>query len=402
MERVCPNYEKANIVKLYEEVFLPILGLGGRPLSKEVSRFVEAQRLVVVFLDGLGYNHLLLWSKRIKRLSELLSRGELLRITTTFPSSTATALISATRGLEPIEHGVVGYFCFIKEVGAVCRMLEYSPATSQEWNELEASVPTNSLVGGSTVFEKLRRRGVKTLMACRKWYVGSAFHKLISKGAEPLPFAELADAMVSLAKAISSEEQPLLAALYWEGLDSVGHTYGPSSPEYGAELEAVAWSLRELFANRVSANAREESILVVVSDHGMVDTSPAHKVMLNKITGLMEKLEAPPMGDFRATLLRTKPGQEEAVAKLMSEKLGDRVEAVLAENAVDEGLYGRRKPSPLFLDQLRGVLAVPKDPTVLVYPYTKREADMVCYGHHGGLSPDEIYIPLWIAGLSDL
>jgi hypothetical protein len=64
-----------------------------------------APRIVVLLLDGLGWNQLQKYSEHMPTLSGMTGG----HITTVAPSTTATALTSLVTGLSPGEHGLIGY-----------------------------------------------------------------------------------------------------------------------------------------------------------------------------------------------------------------------------------------------------------------------------------------------------
>ncbi|MBJ7294443.1 MAG: alkaline phosphatase family protein, partial [Ilumatobacteraceae bacterium] len=64
-----------------------------------------AQRVVVLLIDGLGWNQF----QTHQHCMPTLSGFEGSFITTVAPSTTATALTSLTTGLSPGEHGLLGY-----------------------------------------------------------------------------------------------------------------------------------------------------------------------------------------------------------------------------------------------------------------------------------------------------
>jgi len=64
-----------------------------------------AERIVLLLLDGLGWNQF----QSHASLMPTLSQFDGSHITTVAPSTTATALTSLVTGLSPGEHGILGY-----------------------------------------------------------------------------------------------------------------------------------------------------------------------------------------------------------------------------------------------------------------------------------------------------
>ncbi|MFZ1390987.1 MAG: ectonucleotide pyrophosphatase/phosphodiesterase [Dokdonella sp.] len=99
------------------------------------------------------------------------------------------------------------------------------------------------------------------------------------------------------------EKRPTLLTLYLDTVDGVGHRHGPDSDELDAELRIVDATLRRLLDGLVERGLDQSLNIVVVSDHGMVSTSPdrvvylddllpesmAHVVSFGVLTGIVPK-----------------------------------------------------------------------------------------------------------------
>src|SRR5687767_3848190 len=103
----------------------------------------DADRVVLLVIDGLGWNQL---GDR-RPLTPTLSSLDGGAITTVAPSTTATALTSITTGLPPGEHGVVGYRMAVE--GEVLNVLRWStPAGDARRTILPAKVQGHPCFGG--------------------------------------------------------------------------------------------------------------------------------------------------------------------------------------------------------------------------------------------------------------
>src|SRR5690606_2963232 len=105
-----------------------ITGLDGEPTgyapcndlpSAELS---DHRNVVLIVLDGLGYEFLM--RQDHGRFFRQHLRG---RLTTVFPSTTASAVTSFLTGLAPQQHGLTGWHMYFKELGAVLSVLPGVP-----------------------------------------------------------------------------------------------------------------------------------------------------------------------------------------------------------------------------------------------------------------------------------
>jgi hypothetical protein len=85
---------------------------------------------------------------------------------------------------------------------------------------------------------------------------------------------------------------------------------------------------------------------------------------------------------------------DEAIA-LLQKHLEGKAEVYRTEELVTQGFFGREPPSSTFLARVGNVVILPyQGETVWWYEYGK--FDMHFSGHHGGLLPEEMEIPLCV------
>jgi hypothetical protein len=149
---IMPDYENTSIVNLMASI---LQGLGShsnqhsalRVLDKD--RFLRARNIVLLVIDGLGYNYLIN-NARHSSLHKFLHG----RLTTVFPSTTATAITTFMTGLAPQQHGLTGWFTYFKELGSILTVLPVKPRLSDSsLNELNINV--SRLYGHVPVFDIL-------------------------------------------------------------------------------------------------------------------------------------------------------------------------------------------------------------------------------------------------------
>ena len=103
LEPVLPDYQGGCLSNIIPALCAPN---GPRNLPAWMPDCVEgASRVVVLLLDGLGWNQFRSHVSHMPTLSGF-SGGH---VTTIAPSTTATALTSLVTGLSPGEHGLIGY-----------------------------------------------------------------------------------------------------------------------------------------------------------------------------------------------------------------------------------------------------------------------------------------------------
>ena len=99
-----------------------------------------------------------------------------------------------------------------------------------------------------------------------------------------------------------------------------------------------------------------------------------------------------PAGSCRDLFLHALPGRAAALAELLAEELGERAEVRSADELIAAGLFGP-SPSQRLRERL-GDIAVLPALGESVYWHTPGRFVQTLWGQHGGLTPQEMEIPL--------
>ena len=185
----------------------------------------------------------------------------------------------------------------------------------------------------------------------------------------------------------ASAERPSLTYLYDGDLDWTGHRYGVASSQWLQQLaiiDAEAEQLREA----LPASVR----LVVVADHGMVDSPPESRIDVDTVTELRDGL-ALFGGEARFRQLYCQRGAVDDVVATWREVLGDRATVLRREEAIARGWFGAVGTGGL--PRIGDVVAACHgDHAILSTAEWGYEATLV--GLHGSLTPEEMLIPVLV------
>lgn len=369
-----PDYGGGSIANLPNTI-LERFGLQtrGRTLRADVEL---KGKIALVLLDGLGYNELARAAGAdVKADSALFER-----ITSVFPTTTAAALASLSIGLTPCQHGVVAWSFYLKEVGAVVDSLHMSPMLGERDGLHNAGYNVRALFNAPTIFADLSRAGVKSAVLLPRGLNGG-ISRLLYDGAETHDYISIYDAFVAAGKILRGGENALVY-IYIPTIDSVLHKYGPGSEE-AAEAVVETFETVKRLAGRHLASAS----VLITADHG--HDKIEDNINLAKDGDLLSLLDVPPHGDPRAVYLRTRRGAEE-VERALS-KYGMSITS--RREAMEGGLFG--ECGGRFEERIGDYIALPPRGRAALYLYKPKNEDPLKFkGHHGGLSEDELYVPL--------
>ncbi|MDI7274714.1 MAG: alkaline phosphatase family protein, partial [Anaerolineae bacterium] len=285
------------------------------------------QRVVCIILDAVGWKHLsaLFEDERELSLAQLAREGRFFPITSVFPSTTTSALVTLWTGYPPAQHGLVGHMMLLHELGFIADMLYFSPAGAPSRDQLlERGVSLDTFLPVPGLAQVLAQQGIATRALISADLARTAFSRLCFRGvAEVASFITEADMWVRIREMLSAHRRErLLLVGYLDEIDGIGHLHGPGSDAWRAEFRSMAFSLRHEFLSRLTAEERRHTLFVLTADHGQL-AQPAAPVALPDHPELQEHLLLPSTGSLRAAYLYACQDEVELARQYFDERLGN-------------------------------------------------------------------------------
>ncbi len=345
----------------------------GKPLAGEhPSSLVlpDAPAYVVLLVDGLGQQLLQRYAHAAPFLTSLRGSSG----TAGVPSTTAVSLTSLGTGLAPGQHGLVGYTARVPETGELLNHLQWDKPVDPE-----AYQPHE------TAFEQLGRAGIYTSAVNKKAFATSGLTRAAHRGAAYRGADNPADRLLAT---LEAADGPSFTYAYDSELDKVGHQYGVASSEWLVELQLI-----DEFAEDLRAALPRSVRLLVVADHGMIDSPQESRVELDRLPHLRKGVSLVG-GEARFRHLYVKPGALDDVTQAWREELGHRATVLTRDEAIARGWFGpvEERVAPRLGDVM---VACHDDVAIFSTRDFPREQQMV--GLHGSLTRDEMEIPLLIS-----
>ena len=361
----------------------------------------DREHILLVLLDALGYRQFLrLLAERPRCIwGRLAERGMLLPMTSVCPSTTATALASLATGAEPIVHGLLGYELWLREYGVLTQMLQLKPVYGTddecitEWGFVpEAFLPVPSL--GQT----LGPQGITTVLFTPAVYIQSALSRILYRGfSRIVGYTDVADLWVRAAQYFAQPPaERSLSLVYFSGIDTAIHLHGSEEGVWEAQFDLVTRAFESHFYNRLTPAQRQRVLLILVADHGFVDTPIEAALDAEADPVLCQESLIPYSGESRLAYLHLLHGAEPAVLERLRAALGERFLLVEANHAISRGLFGHGAPGPESLSRLGQAIALARGNHYL----DRQGKRFKLRGRHGGLLPEEMLIP-WLAAPLD-
>lgn len=393
---VLPDYDVLNI-KNIKSLVGKIYGVNSLGSAVFPDGFVDdfggVQKVFLILMDGFGYNRLLTHTKHYEgTLSELIGKGILKTLTSPFPATTSTSLASIFTGLTPSEHGVIGYQMFSREYGCVFNTLEMKPVYGYS-SEVEIARTLSRRI--KPWIPVLREHGVQTHVVTKGSIMGSGLSRVIHADQDLTPYMLESEMIVKCRKALE-QRGPVFLVLYYSGIDTLEHRYGPYSEEVTSEIQLFEFLLKS-FINRLSESTKKETLIMLTSDHGVCETQ--RTIYLKDFPEVAGRLQLPPVGDSRCGFLFSKKDEKENLKNAFESNL-DGFRLVSSDDLIASGAFGRTAD----FTQLRSVVgdfaALSKGPNALSYPYFEDDRNREQRGGHGGITVEEVLVPLLSMRLS--
>jgi predicted AlkP superfamily pyrophosphatase or phosphodiesterase len=343
---------------------MPLLLGFGEPRGTWFPREVwEAERRVLVVLDGLGWEQLQAHAEWAPTLTAMNGGA----ITTVAPSTTAAALTSITTGLTPGEHGVIGYRMVVDH--EVLNCLRWGTPSHPD---ARSSIPPDSIQPFPPFL------GRAPALVSKAEFSRSGFTQAHLRGGRLTGYRMASTMVVETARLLREGERFVYA--YYDGVDKVAHEYGFAEP-YRAELQAADRLVADLLDAAPTGTA-----FLITADHGHVDCGdrllPLHAEVLEHTEALS--------GEGRFRWLHAKPGRLGDLLAAAQDWHGQQAWVRSIDQIVDERWFGTTV-RPEVRDRLGDVALCPMEDVAFEDPDDTGPFELK--GRHGSLTPAEMLVP---------
>ena len=361
---------------------LPVEPAGARSLTGVVPQvlaalegrsewFAPATSAIVFVVDGLGALNLAARAGHARFLTKSGTKKDTAR--TVFPSTTAAALTSLLTGVNPGEHGIVGYRARV-------------PGTDRLVNQLRGWETDNlplSWQRAKSLLEAEPRR--QSFVVSKREYAGTGF-TAATMGAGDFVGENDLDARVQIAADLAAKHPGSFTYVYAPDLDAIGHRRGWTSDEWIAGLERIDAAARTLVGS-----CAPDTGVIVTADHGMVDVDRHRHVLLAEGDPLLTGVQLIG-GEPRMLHLYAEEGAAEQVLENWRAQESSRAWVLSREEATAAGLFG--SVAPEVRERIGDVMVAARSAIAYYDDRLPDKAPQKMIGQHGSLTPEERIVPL--------
>lgn len=330
-------------------------------------------------------------------IQRIAKHGAIEKLTSQFPSTTAAHVTTIHTGLPVGLSGVHEWFYYEPHVDAIIAPLLFSRAGTKERDQLKAEkVKPTSIYPRGIFYPALKKMGVEPYVFGVRDYTPSTYSKAVMTGAKQSSFKTLSEALINVGQLLEKEIKPVYVHLYFDKIDALCHEYGPTAPQTEAEIETFLLIMDNYFERIFKGKKRV--LFLMTADHGMAEVDPQTTIYLNTNsnfkgferfikTNRQGKLLVP-AGSARDMFLYIKDDLLDEAQSFLTGRLEGQADVVKTETLIADGYFGP-EISQRFRERVGNLLVLPYL-YESVWWYEKDRFEQAFYGHHGGLTPQEM------------
>ena len=372
-----PDYKKNSLVNLMSAI---LHGFGVKskylPLEDINNDIRKTTNTILLVIDAMGLDSL----NKLPPKS-FLRKNFYRKITSVFPSTTASAITTFYTGLAPQEHGVTGWDMHMKEFSSVISIL---PSKTKQGAKIELG--NGNIHLPRSILKKINAECYNILpKICLK----SSYNKIMGIGAKNEGINTFLGLTNRITKIIKSNNNKKYVYAYWDQFDSLSHKYGKNGKNAKEHLLALNNHIEKL----VKRLKGTDTLFLITADHGQVETSKKNQIILNKHPLLRDCLSTLICGEPRATYCYVYPDKTHQFEEYVKKKFKNQCTLHKSKDIVKNYYYGLGKPHPRLFDRIGDYILIAKKNYVFreLLPYHELKERV---GFHGGISEEEMSIPL--------
>jgi len=382
-----PNYKDGSIVNLMSSIARASGGRTPYSVLRDLSprELKKYKNIVLVVIDGLGYNYLLKNGK-----GSVFNENLKGSMTSVFLPTTACAVTSFLTGVAPQQHAFTGWFVNLKEIGVVTKVLPFVPRVGGDILSKQG-VEIKEILGEEAFTSKIKRR---SFVINPSEVFNSDFTKYTSKKAKRLSHRNLDGFFGHLKRVVRGKGKKYVYA-YWQEFDKNAHETGVGSKKTLNHFKKLDRGFKKFVKN-----LDKDTILIVTSDHGFIDSSLNKEIHLDDHPKLKECLSLPLCGEGRVAYCYVKLSKVKDFERYVHTRLRKYCWMYKSEELIKKNVFGLGKPNPKLFDRVGDYILVMKD-NYIIRDKVLGQGKKFHIGHHAGVSKDEMLVPLVVVKKDD-
>ena len=322
----------------------------------------KPKNVIVILYDGMGANIL----DRVLDKDDFFIKNKHRSISSVFPPTTTAATTSVITGLNPCEHGWLGWNLYFKDIDKVVTMF-LNTIKDTDIKVSDESI-SYKVYGYETIFDIINKNN-----KYKSFYIS--------------PFADIKyddiDSMLDKIYKYSLEDGKKYIYAYYADPDTTMHLTGTDSIETLECIKMINDKTEKL------CDKLEDSIVIVIADHGHINSN---SIKISDYPEIMNMLSKDISVDARACSFFIKDEYKDKFKDCFNKYFGKDFILLAKKEVIDRNLFGAGICHEHFEESLGDYLAIAISDKYFKYDDKGEEYKSA----HAGITEDEVYIPLII------
>lgn len=346
-----------SILKYYNvETFHNSLELVDRELE-----FNKPNNIVLILLDGFGSGIL---EKHLQE-EDFLYKYRISDIFSVLPTTTASATTSVMSGLNPNEHGWIGWDIYFNDINKIVTLftnkIKDSEQFAEEYNVAKEKMPYKDFCD----FIKEKNRDINAV-------------KLFPFGNDK--YKSFEDAMKKVEQICNNGKKNFIY-VYHDNPDKIMHQTGTTSDETHNIIKELNYRIEKL------SGKIKNTTIMVIADHGHIDSEP---IYLTDYPEILNTLRMDISVESRACAFFVKKDKVEEFEKLFSKYFSKYFILCKKSEVIKENMLGIGKENKYFQDAIGDYMAFGNS-----NKYFRSNKNCKKFAsQHSGITNNEMIIPL--------
>ncbi len=334
------------------------------PYIDKILEEKKPNNVILFLFDGMGSNIL---DRNLDKESFFI-KNRVKKITTVFPATTTAATTAIRTGLNPCEHGWIGWNVYLKPIDKVITL--YMNKEKNTDFVCREYLGIKDMLYQDTIADEINRVGK---------YKGLELFPFKASNAKV--YRDL-DEMYSMINMELKDDVKTFIYAYNDEPDHTMHDYGPDSEEAKFLIKTRNVKTEEF------CKSLKDTMVFIVADHGHIKVD---HIFLKDYPEILDMMERTTSIEQRACSFKIKEEYMNEFPVLFNKLFGKYFELYDKEDIKKSKLFGDGEENQLFDAEIGDYVAIAIDNKCLV-----SDGDEVLVSHHAGYTDDEVYIPLII------
>ncbi|MGL5152418.1 MAG: alkaline phosphatase family protein [Clostridium sp.] len=390
----------------FSNIFPAIKRIFGDEIKSNLPRValedhgLNTNKVIFFLVDAFGWSFYERYKRESSFLKSIEERGVVSKLTSQFPSTTTAHVTTAVTGLPVYSHGLYEWFYYEPEADDIITAFLYKNARSKENQVLENKIKDpHSFIPKENFFKDLSGLGVKSTVYQPTFINSSIYTKTTMDGANLKGYDSYEDLFHSLIMDVSKNEEKEYYYIYLPEIDDIAHRRGNTSKTFNNKVNEFLGYM-DTFLEEGNEKFKD-TLIIMTADHGQIDTDLKEKNYLNHIISNIEEYIVKnskgellcPAGYCRDFFLHIQDDKLEFVKGMIEEKLSDILDVYTFEEFEKIGVFG--EVTGRLRERCGNLILIPKG-NKNIWWYEEKVFGTNLKGVHGGLSKEEMEIPLFI------